>query len=144
MKRLLISLVLAFAATGCTAAAPDEAAPSTSEQAPAPTPDALAPGNYAFVTRSGAEGVVSIPSLEGARSVAVSVDNRGGTDPVSLTGVTIHGADGDVLFTNPSGKAVPPRADENIVFTGEEIPSTFYGVSIVELEGTSVRATPVE
>lgn len=103
------------------------------------------PGDFVFVTESGAEGVVSIPSLDGAQSVAVSVDNRGSTDPVSLTSVTIHGTDGqEIIFTNSTGEDVPPQSDENLVFTGEEVPSTFYGVSVHELEGTSVRASPVE
>ena len=145
MKRLLIPLVLVFAATGCTTSTPDEAATTTSDQALAPTPDALVPGDYKFVTQSGAEGVVSIPALDGAQSVAVSVDNATGTDFVSLTGVTIHRTDGqEILFTNPTGEDVPPLSDENLVFTGEEIPPTFYGVSVHELEGTSVSATPVE
>lgn len=116
----------------------------TSEQASAPNPEAMGPGDYAFVTQSGAEGVVSIPSTGGATSIAVSVDNTAGTDPVSLTGVTIQGTDGqEILYTNPGGD-VPPLSEENLVFTGEEIPSSFSGVSVHEFEGSTVNATPVE
>ncbi len=144
MKRLLIPLFLVFAVAGCTTTTPDRAPATTSEQAPAPNPEAMGPGNYAFVTSSGAEGVVSIPSTDGATSIAVSVDNTAGSDPVSLTGVTIQGTDGrEILYTNPRGD-VPPLSEENMVFTGEEIPSSFNGVSVHEFEGTSVSATPVE
>lgn len=144
MKRHLIPLVLLFAATGCTDT-PDQASAPTSDQAPVSTGEAMGPGNYAFVTRSGAEGVVSIPSTDGVTSIAVSVDNSFGTDPVSLISVTIQGTDGqEFIFSNPTGEDVPPLSDENLVFTGEEIPSSFNGVSVQEFEGTSVNAIPVE
>ena len=144
MKRLLIPLVLVFAVAGCTTTTPDESPTTTSEQPPAPAPAAMGPGDYAFVTQSGAEGVVSIPSTDGATSIAVSVDNTTGSDPVSLTGVTIQGTDGqEILYTNPGGD-VPPLSEENLVFTGEEIPSSFSGVSVHEFEGSTVNATPLE
>lgn len=55
---------------------------------PGPSPDGIGPADYACVTQSVAQGVVSIPSTAGTRSIAVSVDNTTGTDPVSLIGVT--------------------------------------------------------
>ncbi|WP_458116728.1 hypothetical protein [Arthrobacter sp. D2-10] len=144
MKRLLIRLVLVFAVAGCTTTTPDEAPATTSEQAPASTPEAMGPGDYAFVTQSGAEGVISVPSTDGARSIAVTVDNTTGTDPVSLTGVTLKGANGQEFLYTSSSSDVPPLSEENLVFTGEEIPPNFNAVAVHEFEGSSVNAVPVE
>lgn len=88
---------------------------------------------------------MKIPNTAGGTTVTVSVDNSRGSVPATITGVTLFGTAGkEILFTNPSDPTVAPAGRGEFVFTGEEVPSGFYGVSVYQPKGVSLDATPVK
>lgn len=171
MKRLLAPLVLVLLATACSAPA-ESSAPAEV----APTPVVMGPGEYTWENDTGAKGTITIPGkpdpeIEKLRAIVkakpttyitVKVDNRQGTEPVTMHGISIFTPEGEELqYTtaydyvgavtpadapaevynrfieegNKHNDPANPKAVKEFVMTGPALPETFTAVTVYPTGG---------